>query len=62
MKGISHALRKAVFASDSLGFLVEIHHFQHNIMKKSTVGAALQAQTQLKGSNFPKLEDIAHVG
>lgn len=61
MKGNTKALRKAVFACDSQGFLVEIHHFQHNIMRKSTTVAALQAQTQLKCSNFIKLEDIAHV-
>lgn len=38
-------------------FFVKILHFQHNIMKKSTIVAALQAQTQLTCSNFIKLED-----
>lgn len=31
-------------------------------MKKSSIVAALQAQTQLKCAHFLKLEDIAHVG
>lgn len=59
MKGNPKAPREAVFVCDKvvLVFFVKILHFQHNIMKKSTIVAALQAQTQLTCSNFIKLED-----